>query len=211
MNETIKSTIERTRQYWYIDGFSEMLTGLVFLLLGTINILSGIYPPSLGSAVTVGVGYPLVILVGTFGGRKWVKSLKEKVTFPRTGYVKYIQPERSSRAKRIVTVFFVAIMVSIITMVISRDLDPFWVVLGTGLIIAAFIAYMAVQIPLNRFLLLAIWVVIASLISARVLVSEDIQMGILLVGSGIGWLVSGGLTLLHYLKDTNPVGPELDA
>ena len=48
MNETIKSTIERTRQYWYIDGFSEMLTGLVFLLLGTINILSGIYPAIIG-------------------------------------------------------------------------------------------------------------------------------------------------------------------
>jgi hypothetical protein len=210
MDATIKSTIERTRQYWYIDGFSEVLTGLIFLLLGTINVFSGIYPPSLGSAVTVGVGYPLVILVGTFGGRKWVKSLKEKITFPRTGYVKYIQPERSSRAKRIVTVFFVAIMVSIITMVISRDLDPFWVVFGTGLIIAAFIAYMAIQIPLNRFILLAIWVVIVSLISAKALVPEDIQMGILLVGSGIGWLVSGGLTLLRYMKETKPASQEMD-
>jgi len=210
MNATIKSTIERTRQYWYIDGFSEMLTGLVFLLLGTINILSGIYPPSFGSAVTVGIGYPLVILIGTFGGRKWVKSLKEKITFPRTGYVKYIQPERSSRVKRMGTAFFVAIMVSIITMVISRGLDPFWVVLGTGLLIAAFIAYLAVQIPLNRFLLLAIWVVIVSLISARILVSEDIQMGILLGGSGIGWLVSGGLSLLHYLRETKSASPEMD-
>lgn len=210
MNKTIESTIQRTRQYWYIDGFGEMLTGLVFLLLGTINILSGIYPPSMGSAITVGVGYPLVILVGTFGGRKWVKSLKEKITFPRTGYVKYIQPERSSRVKRMVTGFFFAIMVSIITMVISRGLDPFWVVLGTGLLIAAFIGYLAIQIPLNRFLLLAIWVVIISLISARVLVSEDIQMGILLGGSGIGWLVSGGLSLLYYLKETKPASLEMD-
>ncbi len=210
MEKTIESTIHRTRQYWYIDGFGEMLAGLVFLLLGTINCLSGIYPPSMGSAVMVGVGYPLVILGGTFAGRKWVRSLKEKITYPRTGYVKYIQPERSSRAKRMVTACFVAIMVSILTMVISRGLDPFWVVLGTGLIIAAFIGYLAIQIPLNRFLLLAVWVVVVSLISVRIPVSEDIQIGILLGGSGIGWLVSGGLSLLYYLKETKPASLEMD-
>jgi hypothetical protein len=118
MNNTIESTIHRTRQYWYIDGFNEILTGLIFLLLGAINCISGILSPSMGSAVMVGIGYPLVILGGMFAGRIWVRMLKEKITYPRTGYVKYIQPERSSRAKRMVTAFFVAFVVSIITMII---------------------------------------------------------------------------------------------
>ncbi len=210
MNDTIKTTIERTRQYWYIDGFGEMLTGLVFVLLGAINYISGIVTPSMGSAVMVGVGYPLVILGGVFAGRGWVRSLKEKITYPRTGYVKYIQPERSSRTKRAVTALFVAIAVSITTMVITRGLDPFWVVLGTGLLIAAFIGYFAVQVPLNRFIILALWVVVVSLISVRAPASEDIQMGILLAGTGLGWMGSGIITLLRYLKNTQPAPSGMD-
>lgn len=205
MNNTIESTIHRTRQYWYIDGFNEILTGLIFLLLGANNCISGILSPFMGSAVMVGVGYPLVILGGMFAGRIWVRMLKEKITYPRTGYVKYIQPERSSRAKRMVTAFFVAFVVSIITMIISRGLNPFWVVLGTGLMIAAFIGYMAVQVPLNRFFLLAVWVAAVSLVCAFLPVSEDIQMGYLLVGGGLGWLASGLITLFFYLKNTKPV------
>jgi uncharacterized membrane protein len=63
---------------------------------------------------------------------------------------------------------------------------------------------------MNRFFLLAVWVVIVSLISVRILVSEDIQMGILLAGSGIGWLISGGISLFVYLNETQPASPELD-
>jgi hypothetical protein len=210
MNQTIEGTMQRTRQYWYIDGFSEMLTGLVFLLLGIVNCISGIVSPSAGSAVMVGIGYPLIILGGTFAGRGWVRFLKEKITYPRTGFVKYIQPERSSRTKRIVTAFFVAISVSIVTMVVLRGLDPYWVVLGTGLIIAAFIGYLGVQVPLNRFFILALWVVVVSLISASFPLSEDIQMGILLGGSGLGWLVSGLITLLSYMKNTRPAKTGLE-
>ena len=57
----------------------------------------------------VGVGYPIIILGGMFAGRGWVRSLKEKITYPRTGFVKYIQPERSLRSKRTVTAFFVGV------------------------------------------------------------------------------------------------------
>lgn len=204
MNNTIENTIQRTRQYWYIDGFSEILTGIIFILLGAINCISGIISPSIGSAAMVGIGYPLIILGGMFGGRVWVRSMKEKVTYPRTGYVKYIQPKRSSRTRRMITAFFVAIAVSIITMVISKGLDPFWIVLGTGLLIAAFIGYMAVQVPLNRFFLLAVWMALVSLVCAFLPVSEDLQMGFLLTGGGLGWLASGLVTLLDYLKNTEP-------
>lgn len=210
MDSTIKSTVVRTRQYWYIDGFNEMLVGLVFMLLGAINFIGGLYAPSMGSAVLVGIGYPLVMLAWIFAGRVWVRSLKEKITYPRTGYVKYIQPQRSSRVKRMVTASFVAIAVSIITMVVIRGLDPFWVVLGTGLMIAAFIGYLAVQVPLNRFFVLAIWVAAVSIASAFIPVSENLQMGFLLTGSGLGWLVSGVLTLLSYLKNTRPTEPGME-
>ncbi len=204
MTVSIKNTIERTRQYWYIDGFSELLVGMIFVFLGLLNSITLIIQPSIGSAVIVGIGYPLVILGGIIFGNKWVRSMKEKVTYPRTGFVKYIQPERPSRRKRMIKAFVVAFMVSIIINVIINRLDPFWLVLGTGLLIAAFTVYMGVQIPLNRFFMTAAWIVIVSMVAARLPYSNDLQMGLLLMGTGIGWLVAGATSLIAYLRK-NPI------
>jgi hypothetical protein len=209
MNNTIETTIQRTRQYWYKDGFAEILTGLTFFLLGAINCISAWASPSMGTAIFVAIGYPLVILGAVFGGRSWVRSMKEKYTYPRTGYLKYIETQRSSRGKRIATAMFVAIAVSIVTMVLSRGLDPYWLVLGTGLLIAVFIGYMAFQIPLSRFFILAIWVVAVSLIAAGLPISEDLRMGFLLAGCGLGCLAGGGMALLRYMRETQPVNPEM--
>ncbi len=204
MTVSIKNTIERTRQYWYIDGFSEILVGAIFVILGLLNSATLVIRPSIGSAVIVGIGYPLVILGGILFGNKWVKSMKEKVTYPRTGYVKYIQPERPSRKARMIKALIIAFMVSIVVNVIISRLDPFWLVFGTGLMIAAFTVYMGVQIPLNRFHILAAWIVVVSIIAARLPVSDEIQMGLLLAGTGLGWLVAGSTSLITYLRK-NPL------
>jgi hypothetical protein len=204
MTTTIKNTIERTRQYWYVDGFSELLVGAIFVVLGLLNGAALIVKPSIGSSVIVGIGYPLVILGGVIFGNKWVRSMKEKVTYPRTGYVKYIQPERPSRRERMIKAFVIAFMVSIVINVILSRLDPFWIVLGTGLIIAAFVVYMAAQIPLNRFYILAGWIAIVSFAAARLPVTEDMQICLLLAGAGLGWLVGGVISLVTYLRN-NPL------
>lgn len=209
MNNTIESTIQRTRQYWYKDGFVEMNAGLTFILLSAINGISAWASPSMGTAIFVAIGYPLVILLAIFGGRVWVKSLKEKYTYPRTGYVEYIKPERSSRVKRMVTAMFMAIVVSIVTMVLSRGLDPYWIVLGTGLLVAVFISFMAFQIPLNRFYVLAVWVGLVSFIAAGLPISEDLRMGFLLAGCGLGCLIGGVSALLRYLRENRTLNSNL--
>jgi hypothetical protein len=204
MTVSIKNTIERTRQYWYIDGFSDLLVGAIFVLLGLLNCATLVIRPSIGSAVIVGVGYPLVILGGIIFGNKWVRFMKEKVTYPRTGYVKYIQPESPSRRRRMIKALVIAFMVSIVVNVIISRLDPFWLVFGTGLLIAAFTVYMGVQIPLNRFYVTSAWIVGVSFLAARLPYPDEIQMGILLAGTGIGWLIAGTSSLITYLRN-NPL------
>lgn len=210
MNETIKTTIERTRQYWYIDGFSELLVGFIFVSLALISGLSVLFKPSIGSAILVGVGYPVIILGGVVFGNKWVRAMKEKVTYPRTGYVKYIQPASPSRRARIIKAFVIAFMVSIVTNVILSKLDPFWIVLGTGLLIAAFVVYMGVQIPLNRFYFLAGWIAVVSYAAARLPLADDVQMCILLAGIGLGWVAGGVVSLGIYLRNHPVENPEIE-
>jgi hypothetical protein len=180
------------------------------LLLAAMNVLSEMVAPSSVAALYVGIGYPLIILIGAIGGRRLVKTLKEKITFPRTGYVQYIQSTPSDRTKRAVTAGAVAFVVSIATFVIARGLDARWVTLGTGLIIAAFIVYFAVQIPLNRFYLLAAWAVIIGFFAAWLPVSETFQTAILLGGISLGWLAGGMYALVRYIHETQPAVPGMD-
>jgi hypothetical protein len=205
MQNTIEQTMQRTRQYWYIDGFGEMLTGVVFLLLAVINVLNGLFASLPIAGLFVGIGYPLIILAGTIGGRKLVKTLKEKFTFPRTGFVQYIQAAPSARKKRAITAGVVAFSVSVVTFVFTRGLDTQWITLGTGLIIAAFMVYLAVQVPLNRFYMLAAWTVIISIIATWLPVNDTFQTAILLGGVSLGWLASGIYALKKYLENSQPV------
>lgn len=210
MTTSIKSTIERTRQYWYIDGFSELLVGAIFITLALVSGISQLFKPSIGSAVLVGVGYPVIILGGIVFGNKWVRTMKEKVTYPRTGFVKYIQPSSPSRRSKMIKAFVIAFMVSIVTNVIINKLDPFWIVLGTGLLIAAFIVYMGEQIPLNRFYILAGWIAVVSYVAAILPLTDDVQMCILLAGTGIGWVVGGLISLVTYLRNNPVANPEIE-
>lgn len=209
MTTSIKSTIERTRQYWYIDGFSELLVGAIFISLALISGLGMLFKPSIGSAALVGIGYPVIILGGVVFGNKWVRAMKEKVTYPRTGYVKYIQPASPSRRARMIKAFVIAFMVSIVTNVILRKLDPFWIVLGSGLLIAAFVVYMGAQIPLNRFYIIAGWIAVVSYVAATLPLAEDMQMCILLTGTGLGWVAGGVASLVTYLRNNPVENPEI--
>jgi hypothetical protein len=90
MESQIESAMKRGRGYWFVDGFTEILAGLLFLLLGGITLQSGIMPPSsffsqfislAESAVIVKFAGLLLAVLGLW----W---LKDRFTYPRTGFVR---------------------------------------------------------------------------------------------------------------------------
>jgi MFS family permease len=207
MQNSIEQTIQRTRQYWYIDGFGEILTGVILLLLAILNLLSGLMISSPIAGLIISIGYPLVVLAGVIGGRKFVRTLKEKFTFPRTGFIQYNQPAPSIRKKRAITAGTVAFSISILTVIFARGLDDRWVTLGTGLIFAAFLVFFAMQIPLTRFYWLAAWSVAVSIVAGMLPVAGAFQTAILLGGISLGWLAGGGYALKTYLDNTQSTAP----
>jgi hypothetical protein len=208
MENSIERTIQRTRQYWYIDGFGEILTSVILILLAVLNAISGLPMFSSISGLFISIGYPLIVLIGVIWGRKLVKTLKEKFTFPRTGYIQYIQPAPSIRRKKAITAGMIAFAISFLTVIFTRGLDDRWLTLGTGLIFAAFLVYFALQIPLNRFYWLAAWAVAISIFAGWLSVDAAFQTAILLGGIGLGWLVSGLYALKSYMDNTQSVDTE---
>ena len=90
MTESEVRDIERrTRRYFYDDGFVEIAVGLLFLLLGGYFYASVALPAASSVKSWLDASLVVVIAAGVFLVGRLVRFLKQRVTYPRTGYVAY--------------------------------------------------------------------------------------------------------------------------
>ena len=238
MNIQIDNTVKRARGYWFVDGFTEIATGGLFILLAVFLLISRntsqapftVWFLSVAGEIAIlkMVSFVVVILV------LW--WLKDNFTYPRTGLV---------RGKITVTQIFVLIknmilflLMPVIGLLIASLLAtstgsvlssmPVWFPIGLGVLWGILLVLAGEWMGLQRFrwsaisiLLIGIgigiwqWTMglpnIPATIQPELLqpsVLESINrsltsLGFILVGSGILFIISGGLTFLRYRKE-NP-------
>ncbi len=90
MDNRIENAMRRGRGYWFVDGFTEILAGILFLLLGGIALLSGIMPPSsfLSQFFSLAASAAIVKVAGLILAVLGLWWLKDRFTYPRTGFVR---------------------------------------------------------------------------------------------------------------------------
>jgi hypothetical protein len=90
METQIDSAVKRGRAYWFVDGFTEIFAGILFLLLGGITLLSGILPPGsfLSQFISLAEGAAIVKILGLILAVLGLWWLKDRFTYPRTGFVR---------------------------------------------------------------------------------------------------------------------------
>ena len=83
----------RAASYWFVDGFEEMVLGVVLLLICASGLLFRLYLSNhwMVHYWFAGAGFLLYFIAG----RHIVAFLKSRVTYPRTGYVQ--PPEEVER------------------------------------------------------------------------------------------------------------------
>lgn len=94
--EQFRDLESRPRRYWNIDGIPELVMGLVWILWGGAFLIGDRIPK--GSPANIyWMAFP-AILVFTGVASTWlVRRLKERITYPRTGYVEYREPGALAR------------------------------------------------------------------------------------------------------------------
>ena len=89
MNKTIRKIKLDASRYWFEDGLSEITLGMLFLIIGLVLQAETLIPP--GSFLSGLNALTSFILV--FGGiwlvRRVIRFLKDRLIYPRTGYVGY--------------------------------------------------------------------------------------------------------------------------
>ena len=179
----------RVYQYQNIDGLNELGIGAMWFWLGlTISlykIFPEVYPPLTG---LVGLGVPLL---------GWsISKLKERITYPRTGYA-------VPRIPRYLYPVFAGGLLLINTLdafVWNSSLSSLWTQpLSLGFITACLLLWAGGGLARFYYLAAAAFLLGAGLTWSGV----GIYMGIVLHGTLLGLLLmaSGGVTLRRYLKE----------
>jgi hypothetical protein len=198
MNEEPSHFKRRAMQYWFNDGLGELLIGAIFLGLGLIfygiTVLSSRSP----LAYLLGLGLIPLILGGFLFARRMLSALKERVTFPRTGYVSYLRPPRKQRYLLPVAILAILLLANLVNAAAPnpRDLSP----LLDGLVLAALL--LLIGQGLWRFFLLAGLSFLTGLGLYLLRLEGYPAHSAFYALAGLALLVSGGLTLWRYLYST---------
>ncbi len=208
MTDPIQNNLTRPQRYWYVDGLAEITGGSVILLIGLVYTLGGLLPAGLPRAILIGPGQMVVILAVAWLSRRVVRSWKERLTYPRTGYVEYRHPTGSKRWSRIFLLAFVAFSVSALTAFLARGLPERIIPALTGLTLALAVGYLGTRIGLTRFYVVAGFSLLMGAAISWLNPLDPWSAALIFSLEGLAWIVSGLVTLRHYLRTTRPLSAE---
>ncbi len=204
--DPVKEIAMRTQRYWYEDGIWEIAYGVISTLLGVFFLLTADLNWSGPFGFVLGIAQ-MIVLVGMFVSiNKMVRFLKERITYPRTGFVMYRRRAPGARLKRLLLAMLVsgatgALIGSLAVMRMTSNHMP----LIVGIMMAGSISYIGYRFHLVRLYIVAtltaLWGFIVSLFRFGNLPS----IGIFFTGFGALILLSGLVTLFIYMRRTHPV------
>ena len=207
MKSEIDTVIQRTQRYWYVDGLGEIAVGLLLLFFGlSFALFDLVQNETLSMALAV--GQPFVFLLLWWLGGKAVRYFKERLTYPRTGYVAL--PRKKKPLSRLILAALIAAVVGGLVGLLQAVSSNSQLVMpvAVALLLAFSVALIARRFGLLRFYLLAGYTFLLGLLAVLLPLSETQQNVFIFSMFGLGWAVSGAVTLARYLGSTQP--PAMD-
>ena len=203
----LNNTLLRSIQYRFEDGIIELVMGGIFLLAGIYFYLQTVMANSqLADVLTA--SFALIFIGGYYLMQYSIRSLKERITFPRTGYVAY-RNGSGSRVVWIIAAFGIAVLTGGLLAFSQIKTGPEWNLLPpfSGLVIAIVLGLIGLQTALPRFYGLTGISLVLGGAFAKIGLSNNLSTAAFCGAMGIVLLVSGGAVLRHYLHQ-NPAPTE---
>ncbi len=207
MTSSIKNLTRRTFQYWYNDGLTELAAGALILLIGLINLALALLNSSTLNQMSL-IFQPLVLVGGFFAINGIVKPLKERFVYPRTGYVAYHKPEGRRLHLLRALAAVLGMVIAIAAAVLLRVINEAWIPAFVGLALAMFMTYLGFKLGLIRFFVVAGFTILLGFAAAWFQLNDLYAKAFIYGGFGLALIVSGGLTLRHYFRSTQPPAGE---
>jgi hypothetical protein len=210
MQNNLSQVEQRVKQYWFKDGLGELVGGGMILLVGLYFAGQEWLPQGSMGRTLLQSSLALLVIGGAVATRWLVNVMKTRLTYPRTGYVEYQPGVKNTPSRRMFTAG-IAISVSALLVFFGRFSGSFnWLPGFTGLVFgAAFILLRTRANGVGRFYVLATFCVIWGMGLSFISLPMGYSLGLFYGLAGIAAMLSGGITLLRYLRD-NPFPRETD-
>lgn len=206
--DTFEDVKRRTLRYWYVDGLTEIAVGAVFLLLALLFCVIALISPSPAVEWLLGLGQPALILLGWWAGGRAVRHFKERITYPRTGYVEYKRQRARRRWVNIVLILLISAAVAALMASFLQAIPELWFPVISAASIAFFVVYMALQFGLMRFYPVAGAILLSGFLPVLLGLRNSPANALLMGAVAVIWIISGALALRSYLNHTQPAGEQ---
>jgi hypothetical protein len=199
MSSQIDQIVQKTRRYWFEDGFVEIGMGVLFALIAAFLAIQELIPhDSMWFPIMV-IGLPLVIIGASFPVKAFVTRLKERVTYPRTGYLSIHRDAGRNNGLALIAGAATAAAILLWNRWLGHE------AIVAGLALGAAMVSLGWRFGVGRFYGLGVWAVLLGLaVSWQSSLSESLQIAALLAGLGAGLLISGLVVLRRYLDQHPP-------
>jgi len=198
----VDDVVSRVRRNWMKDGLAEIMLGLLFVLMGGGSLAKLALPRWLSldlltSALTV---------AGALGLVWGFKKAKERITFPRCGYVALPQPTRMSRAAMFAMFAAFGVIFTLLMTQFNRMTVPV-----SALVFALILTAPGLRVKGLRM----IWEGVLTLLFGAFLfwfIDLDGSRGLMALTGMIGaaMVIIGAVRLRNFLK-SNPLAQEPEA
>lgn len=209
MKDNFSDVEGRVKRYWFTDGIGELMGGALFVLLGLYFAAQQYFGDQSLVGGILQSGFVVLVIGGLFVGRWAIHQLKARVTYPRTGYVEYRVDDKRNMRKRIAA-FAAAMGVAMSGIFIARNITVIdSMVALTGLLVAVILFFnQKWAYGVSRFSVMAAVALILGIVLSVSGLARGYNLGVFYGVMGIVFVLSGGLTLRHYLHE-NPMPAEV--
>jgi len=197
----------RAIQYWYIDGTFEFGFGLLCLILALYFFVE-IHTQGTWISGLIDASLVLFILGGAWLINRLLRQLKERITYPRAGYVSYPR-KNMKRGWRLLLGMVIGGAISAITiLLVTNESIQFAVMpLISGCVLAFVLVIMGWRSALPRFYLLAGVSAGIGITLAFAGLGNYIGVAVYYLAISMVLFASGAYTLRTYLRQ-NPIPEE---
>lgn len=201
----INEIMRNTRRYWFVDGLAEILGGFVIIAIALSYVLIYQLEGNTLQMVLLAIGQPVLILLSAFFARKLITWLKQKITYPRTGFIKFRNVKPRKHAQRILLTILIAGAVSLFISFVASVLPERFLPFISSFFIAVYSWFLGYFNGVKRFYAVAVLILLFGGFISWIHLSGGMPYIYLLIGIGFIWTCSGAWTLYHYLGQTKPL------
>ena len=196
--DPLQHAFDRSQRYWASDGIPEIVMGGFWLLWGTLLLLPILFPNTT-LLRNMSIIFVAAMVLPALLMKPLIHRWKERVTFPRTGYIELRQPSKSLRYGIVIIAFVIAFAIALLIRVEERTYRE-WLPLGMGLLLAAGLLYSSWKMRSLRLALFSAAVAGVGIVASILRLHQDLSFAVIILAAGVACVADGLLTLRSYLR-----------